>query len=103
MSKAKAGLLFVCLSVMLVSIVGCGTNNGDAGASSDSDKITLSVTSSMTDEDRVNIMNETIKTFNKTHPNVTIEYNPNPWSEYAQSLKLSFNSGAGEDKKTFSS
>lgn len=97
MSKAKAGLLFVCLSVMLVSIVGCGTNNGDAGASSDSDKITLSVTSSMTDEDRVNIMNETIKTFNKTHPNVTIEYNPNPWSEYAQSLKLSFNSGAGED------
>lgn len=98
MSKMKAGLLFGCLSIMLVSIVGCSTNNGDnTSASSDSDKITLRVTSSMTDEDRVNIMNETVKIFNQTHPNVTIEYGPNPWSEYAQNLKLSFNSGAGED------
>ncbi|OXL82317.1 hypothetical protein BCV73_03895 [Paenibacillus sp. SSG-1] len=102
MSKMKAGLLFVSLTVMIVSLFGCGSNGGDSagsssGSSSGSGKITLNVTSSMTDEARVNIMNETIKIFNKTHPDVTIEYNPSPWSEYTQNLKLSFNSGSGQD------
>ncbi|MFM9281275.1 ABC transporter substrate-binding protein [Paenibacillus jiagnxiensis] len=98
MSKVKASLLFGLLSVMLVSLVGCGSNNaGSADTSSGSGKITLTVTSSMTDEARVNIMNETIKIFNQTHPDVTIEYSPSAWSEYAQNLKLSFNSDSGQD------
>ena len=106
MSKAKFGFLVGGLSVMLVSLVGCSSNNADnagassgasASASSGSGSITLTVTSSMTDEARVNIMNETIKIFNQTHPNVKIEYSPSPWSDYAQNLKLSFNSGAGQD------
>ncbi|QMV44030.1 ABC transporter substrate-binding protein [Cohnella cholangitidis] len=97
MSKSKV-LLLGSLSVLLVGLVGCASNNADnAGASSGSDKITLTVTSSMVDEARVNTMNETIKIFNQTHPNVTIQYSPSPWSEYAQNLKLAFNSGAGQD------
>lgn len=101
MSKAKAGLLFGGMSLLVASLVGCGSNSGNAGdsagASSGSGKITLTVTSTMTDEARVKIMDETIKIFNKTHPNVTINYNPSPWSEYSQTLKLSFNSGSGQD------
>ncbi|WP_433939964.1 ABC transporter substrate-binding protein [Paenibacillus lautus] len=94
----KKVLLFASLSVMLVSIFGCGSNGDNSTEStSDSGKITLTLTSSMTDEVRVNIMNETIKIFNQTHPDVNIEYSPSAWSEYAQGLKLSFNSDSGQD------
>ncbi|WP_158602353.1 ABC transporter substrate-binding protein [Cohnella endophytica] len=103
MNKWKASLALSAVSILAAGMVGCGSKNtsdasGNASASaSGSNKFKLTVTSSMTDESRVEIMNETIKLFNQTHPNVTIEYNPSPWSEYAQNLKLAFTSGAGQD------
>lgn len=105
MNKWKSGIAVTATTVLLASILGCGSNNSDNGSGNTSapasgsgdKKMTLTVTSTMTDEARVDIMNQTIAIYNKTHPHVTIEFNPSPWSEYAQNLKLAFNSGSGQD------
>ncbi|MFE5321830.1 ABC transporter substrate-binding protein [Paenibacillus sp. NPDC056579] len=98
MKKLKTYSIFFLLFIMVFSIAGCTSGQDPSGDADAGDgKITLTVTSSMTDEARVNIMNQTIKIFNQTHPNVRIRYNPSPWANYAQNLKLAFNSDSGQD------
>jgi raffinose/stachyose/melibiose transport system substrate-binding protein len=104
MKGAKKGISLL-LAVLLASLLaGCSSGGGSSGASPSGEassgkggKIKLTVTSSMTDETRMKLMDETIKIFNKKRPDVEIEFSPSPWSEYAQTLKLAFSSNSGQD------
>lgn len=105
MKKMKSYSIFLLTAIMLTSTVGCGkgtTKEQPAGtaaptAAASSGKVSLTVTSTFSDETGMKEMSETIKVFNATHPNVTINFNPSPWADYAQNLKLAFNSNSGQD------
>jgi len=100
----KKATLIVLLASLVVGVVGCGNGNTNtpssqapgASASAEQEKITLSVTSYLSSEERINMMEETIKIYNQSHPNVTIDYKADG-GNYEQSLKLAFSSGEGQD------
>ncbi|QJD86204.1 ABC transporter substrate-binding protein [Cohnella herbarum] len=102
MNIAKRYLTLLVILAIAV-LAGCGgAGNSDSSPSkgsegSSKEKIKLTVTSSMTDEARMKLMDETIKVFNKKRPDVEIEFSPSPWSQYAQTLKLAFSSDSGQD------
>lgn len=105
MNKVKSYAIFLLSAIMLTSIVGCSKDaegskdaaGATATGSASGEKIKLTVTSTFNDETGMKGMKETIKVFNETHPNVEIEFSPSPWADYAQNLKLAFNSDSGQD------
>jgi ABC-type glycerol-3-phosphate transport system substrate-binding protein len=90
--------LLAGLMITLSVVVGCTSSNGNtsAGNTSSAKKIKLSVSSTMSSEDRLKMMDETIKVFNKKHPEVEIVYGA-VGQDYNKNLKLSFSSGEGDD------
>lgn len=102
----------VLLLSLVASLIGC--SSGSKGTDSQSPatsasaappaasggdpgkKITLTVTSYLNSEERIKMMDETIKIFNQKHPNITIDHKADG-GNYEQNLKLAFSSGEGED------
>jgi raffinose/stachyose/melibiose transport system substrate-binding protein len=78
--------------------VGCSSSNGNtsAGSTSGPKKIKLTVSSTMSSNDRIKMMDETIKVFNKKHPEIEVAYTA-VGQDYNKNLKLSFSSGEGDD------
>jgi raffinose/stachyose/melibiose transport system substrate-binding protein len=81
---------------MTASVVGCANNESNSEGNTTNKTITLKVSSHMSTEDRIKFMDETIKIFNKKHPDVKINYTPSA-QDYGKNLKLSFSSGEGDD------
>lgn len=95
----KTLFLLLAVIMMTTSLTACGTKQQSTTVTTTPapQKITLTASSSMVGESRVNAMNATIKIYNETHPNVIINYTPFNGPDYPQHLQLGFGSGQGDD------
>lgn len=88
--------IILCVSLMITMLVGCSSKEADTKSSEGGDK-PVTLTFALWNKDQEPVMQEIVKKFEETHPNIKVDVQLTPYKQYFTKLETTAQGGVVPD------